>query len=100
MVIVKPDPASTAKLRTLGQISPLPAYQIAIEGAVSQFTHGGLLSWPSPSSVSCFSADGSILAKFRRRELKDVHGGPFKIHMTYWAAATAAMANAREKPVV
>jgi len=24
MVIVKPDPASTAKLRTLGQISPLP----------------------------------------------------------------------------
>ena len=26
-----------------------------------------------------------------------VHGWPFKIHMTYWAAATAAIANAREK---
>ena len=25
------------------------------------------------------------------------HGWPFKIHMMYWAAATAVMANAREK---
>jgi hypothetical protein len=27
---VKPDPASTAKLRTLGQISPLPLEQISL----------------------------------------------------------------------
>jgi hypothetical protein len=76
-------------------------------GRLLEHVHGTSLLQPNSTPIRRLDNARSIArhrvgptpaaAPLRWRAPWGVHGWPFKIHMTYWAAVTAAMANAREK---
>ena len=54
---------------------------------------------PPSGSIRSGCSSGVLMdfQPFESKGAQGVHGWPFKTHIMYWAAATAAMANTREK---